>query len=298
MLFQLNEEIFQREETKEMDREFKKILDWYKSVDVKTVINTDLNEKFETELRNIEKLVKDLMNAKIIFKFDDASNPRNLSYGMMIFPSMQELKGRIRDAIEKHQEGFYLRNCSNVLIAIDLGLLTLLKKYEKNERYLTAVLLHELGHKVYIKSQYEAKDKNESKNYLISSFGITFAVSSIFLSYAIPWIILLATYGATQFYDTKSYVDSEHLSDVTAVKYGYGTETYELMDLFYRLTQKRRNTKIKLFRQLSNVLNPSKMRRDEVEKALKKELNDPKNSRIQKALIKDSLEELKKIKTV
>lgn len=297
--FSLNEEIFNREETKLIDQEFKIINDWYQSVDIKTVLNTDLNIKFQKELSNIEKHILKLFNAKIIFKFDDASNPKVLNYGMMIFPSMQELKGKIRDAVEKNKEGFYLRSCSNVLVVMDLGLLTLLKKYEKNERYLTAVILHELGHKIYVKSQHEVRQKAQDTNTLIALtvFGMSFVISFTALAFILPCIFMIGGIQVMNIVNTKAYVDSEHLSDVIGVKYGYGSETYELMDMFYNLTKDKRNSKIKIVRQMANMWNASKMRRDEVEKALKKELQDPRNSKVQKDLIKSSLKELQKVKT-
>lgn len=295
--FSLNEEIFNREETKLIDQEFKVINDWYQSVDLKTVVNTDLNVKFEKELRNIEKLILRLFNAKIIFKFDDASNPKVLNYGMMIFPSMQELKGKIRDAVEKNKEGFYLRSCSNVLVVMDLGLLTLLKKYNKNERYLTAVILHELGHKIYVRSQYDVKDEADNKIILLSLVGFTVTIASTALGFILPFLIInFGIIMSLPYINNKAYVDSEHLSDLTAVKYGYGSETYELMDMFYSLTKRKRDSRIKLIRQFANITNASRMRREEIEKALKKELQDSRNSKEQKELIKSSLKELKKIK--
>lgn len=292
----LNEEIFRREETNQMDVEFKKILDWYNTKEIKEILKVDMNVKFEKELRNIEKLIFKLFNAKIILKVDDASNPRNLSYGMMIFPSMQELKGKIRDAIEKEKEGFYLRSCTNVLVVIDMGLLTLLKKYNKNERYMTAVILHELGHKVYVRSQYEVRNKYQQRSVTLTLLGVTAIVPLVFLNAIIPFMVMAGIYGMLQYNSVNSYVGSEHFSDLTAVKYGYGGETYELMNIFYKLTENKRNAKSKALKTIFNMLNPSKMRRDEVENALKNELSDSKNSKEEKQLIKNALEEIKKIK--
>lgn len=296
MLIPLNEEVFRREETLKIDSEFKKILKFVRDNDAKTLINTDLNIKFESELKSIETLIFKLFNAKIIFKFDDASDPRRLSYGMMIFPSMQELKGKIRDAVEKEKEGFYLRSCSNVLIVMDLGLLTLIKKENLNERHLTAVLLHELGHKVYVRSQYEVREKGYTNQIVLSILGVTTTITITSLPIILPLIVLAGIYGMLQFNSINTYVQSEHLSDLTAVKYGYGQETYELMNSFYKLTENKKRLKIKSLRKLFNILNSSKMRRDEVEKAIKKELNDSKNSPTEKKLLKNALEEINKVK--
>lgn len=296
MLIPLNEEVFRREETTRIDAEFRKIIKFVKENDIKTLASTDLNTRFGSELKAIETLIFKLFNAKIIFKFDDASNPRVLSYGMMIFPSMQELKGKIRDAVEKEKEGFYLRSCTNVLVVMDLGVLTLIKKEDFNERHLTAILLHELGHKVYVRSQNDIRVRGSENQFLLSILGITVTVSIPVLPVILPFIFLAGIYGMLQYNATNTYVQSEHLSDLTAVKYGYGTETYQLMDSFYRLTQRKKDTKIKALKVMLNILNSSKMRRDEVEKAIKKELNDSKNSPTEKKLLKNALEEINKIK--
>lgn len=296
MLIPLNEEVFRREETNKIDLEFKKILKFVKENDTKTLVNTDLNTKFSSELKSIETLIFKLFNAKIIFKFDDASDPKKLSYGMMIFPSMQELKGKIKDAVEREKEGFYLRSCSNVLIVIDLGVLTLIKKEGFNERHLTAILLHELGHKVYVRSQYDVRSKGINNQFILTLLGVTVTISFSMLPIALPFIFLAGIYGMLQYNATNTYVQSEHLSDLTAIKYGYGTETYELMNSFYKLTENKKHIKIKALRQMFNILNSSKMRRDEVEKAIKKELNDSKNSPTEKKLLRNALEEIKKAK--
>lgn len=296
MLIPLNEEVFRREETNKIDLEFKKILKFVKENDIKTLANTDLNTKFSSELKSIETLIFKLFNAKIIFKFDDASDPRKLSYGMMIFPSMQELKGKIKDAVEREKEGFYLRSCSNVLIVMDLGVLTLIKKEGFNERHLTAILLHELGHKVYVRSQHDVRSKGINNQFILTFLGVTVTISFTMLPIALPFIFLAGIYGMLQYNATNTYVQSEHLSDLTAIKYGYGTETYELMNSFYKLTENKKHIKVKALRQMFNILNSSKMRRDEVEKAIKKELNDSKNSPTEKKLLKNALEEIKKTK--
>lgn len=296
MLIPLNEEVFRREETNKIDLEFKKILKFVKENDTKTLANTDLNTKFSSELKSVETLIFKLFNAKIIFKFDDASDPRKLSYGMMIFPSMQELKGKIKDAVEREKEGFYLRSCSNVLIVMDLGVLTLIKKEGFNERHLTAILLHELGHKVYVRSQHDVRSKGINNQFILTFLGVTVTISFTMLPIALPFIFLAGIYGMLQYNATNTYVQSEHLSDLTAIKYGYGTETYELMNSFYKLTENKKHIKVKALRQMFNILNSSKMRRDEVEKAIKKELNDSKNSPTEKKLLMNALEEIKKTK--
>lgn len=294
-MFLLNEEIFRRVETDLIDKEFKKIIQGLKDENPKDYKNIDLNSKFSVELRNIEKAVFKLMNSKIILKFDDASNYRRISYGMMIFPSMQEIHGKIVDAIERQKEGFYLRECSNVLIVIDIALLTLIKKFDLNERHLTAILLHELGHKVYVRSQANIIGKSKGEILMLSIFGTVFSVPLAILNVALPFIFLFGVYQIMIVKNIKAYVDSEHLSDLTSVKYGYGKETFEIMNIFYSMDKNKRFKRIKLLNALLNSLNTSKMRRDKVRNALKKELSDSKNSKEEKNLIKKTLEEINKI---
>lgn len=294
-MFLLNEEIYRRTETDLIDKEFKKILQGIKDENPKNYKSADLNTKFSVELGNIEKAVFKLMNCKIILKFDDASNYKRISYGMMIFPSMQEIHGKIVDAIEKQKEGFYLRECTNVLIVIDIALLTLIKKFNLNERHLTGILLHELGHKVYVRSQTIINNKTKRDVVNLVVFGTVFAIPLFLLNFALPFIFLFGVYQFANFRVTKGYVNSEHLSDLTSVKYGYGQETFEVMNIFYSMDKTKRFKRLKLLNALLNSLNSSKMRRDKVKKALKKELGDSKNSKEEKDLIRKSLEEIKKV---
>lgn len=291
----LNEEIYRRKETDLIDAEFKKLISFLMNSDIKKLKTVDLNIKFERELRNIEKLVFNLMNAKIILKVDDSTSFKRLSYGMMIFPSMQEVSGKIRDCIENEKEGFYLRDCSNVLIVIDQGLLGMVRHYGLNEKHLTSVLLHELGHKIYIKKQRELYYDNDNTNAIIRIFGMLISVPLGLVNIAIPIVFLFASYLVISTNSEKTYASSEHLSDLIAVKYGYGTEMFEILNIFYKNSKDKRFKRAKLLNDLLNSLNVSKMRRDKVINALKQELNDSKNSKEEKKIIKKALEEMKKM---
>lgn len=325
----LKEEIYRRPETALIDAEFKKILDWFYNEDniYKVKKNKfDVDTYFKKELNNIEDLIKKLLNATIMLKFDRASSFDRLSFGMCIFPSNQEMHNKIRKEIENPKKGFYLYECTNSTVFMDFALIKILVKNKLDSRFLTAVLLHELGHKIYVKKQDDiyrygsTKDvltdgakKNkkivkgvttvsylvclggmvlasisEGKNKLQVVSAIT-AVVSAMLSFSSS--IMLSAYG-----QNAQYVESESLSDLVAVKYGYGYEIAKTMDIFYAMSKIKIERQCKLlswFKKNTNELNTSKMRREQVKKALELELKDSSNSEVEKKKIKAILDAIK-----
>jgi hypothetical protein len=282
----LNEEIYRRSETDLIDKEFKVILDWFKNNNIKDYKKSNLDFRFATTLKNIENLILKLMNATVMLRFDMVSDPNKLDFGMCIYPSVQEMHNKAKDAIEKRKEGFYLRDCHSCLILIDLGLIEMLKRNNWNERYLTAVLLHELGHKCYVEQQDDIREGYSDGYVTLNLFGIKVKIP---VGYLLPVIGFLLVFQK----NINVYVDSEHLSDLTAVKYGYGKETYEIMNSFYEMS--KFSSKLKIIENYLNNINTSKMRRDKIKKALEIELTDKNNSTTEKRIIRKTLDELKKI---
>lgn len=314
----LNEEIYRRPETMLIDNEFKVILDYFSKDDnIKKTKGKNFDKQFETQLKMIEALILKLLNARIIFKFDDASTWKRLSFGMCIYPSTQEMHGKITDAIEHHKEGFYLAECSNALIFIDYAMIYLVIKNKLGPRALTAVLLHELGHKVYVKRQNEIlyngsddndpdleKNTNKSLLYTIILFGIPFVIPFSAIGATVSIILFFLSSGLLFSNmiqrSNLTYVKSEALSDSIALKYGYAKEIYQTMDIFYAMSKTDSKTKSKIIKWLdrkTNASNSSKMRRDELEKILRDELNDRNNTKLEKENIKNVLDEIDKMKT-
>lgn len=328
----LNEEIYRRPETSLIDAEFKVILDWFSNEDNKYKVRKDkydVDEHFKKQLSNIEKHIKSLLNAKIILRFDRASKFDRLSFGMCIFPSNEEMHNKIRAEIEKPKKGFYLYECNNCTVFIDFYMIQMCIENKLGPKALTAVLLHELGHKVYVKKQNDIRRNGNTKDVLddetrknvnrgemaknisgiiiflgnlpicVVNIGesnskikkiVTIAVGVISLLIGSGLAIignLLAPYYLD---DITTYVESEGLSDLLAVKYGYGYEIAKTMDIFYAKSKTKINNLNKIlrfFKKHSNNLDTSKLRRDEVKKALIAELSDPNNSKTEKESIKN-----------
>lgn len=312
----LREDIYRRDETNLIDREFKVILDYLKkddNLDNAKRNKIDLDEKFKKQINNIEKYMKQLLNASIILRFDVASKPKRIDFGMCIFPSNEELHNKIRKA-ETDGKGFYLYECHNCLVLMDLGFFGLCKKYDLNERCLTAVLLHELGHKIYVKRQNELNyseitgdkdiDGNSNKSKIVICITNLAGAFLIPVSMTNPVFMILYLLGlgfgnlVGINYNLKSnvyrYVKSEGLSDSVPVRYGYGYEIAKTMDIFYAITKTNNASSNKFIKWLrnnlfsagSNEMNASRLRRQEVLEVLKQELDNPNNSNAEKKILK------------
>lgn len=295
----LNEEIWHRDETQKITQEFQIMLDYFKKGDnLKKHKSTDLNRRFASNLSNIAKLIDKLMNVDLRIIFDQDTKLNRLSYGMCIWCSTAEMAGKLKDAIAKKNEGFYLRNCKGSQIWMDMGFWNLVLVRNLKAEHLTAVLLHELGHKVYVKSQNEILSKTQelgsTVTIIVGTISFTLLASSTVIGIACAMIGLIISNGILSYTQTKGYVGSESKSDSVAVSYGYGVQIYEVLDLFYNLSQYRGKKFMKIFNTLFNKLNTSKMRRDNVIKFLEQELNDPNNSKREKENLKKLIDELKK----
>lgn len=329
----LTEEIYRRPETGLIDAEFDKIMKFFANSDNMLKVRKkeiDPNDKFKNELTKIEGLIKKLLNGKIILKFDVASKFDKLSFGMCIFPSNEEMHRRVADALKNPGTGFYLYECNNSMVWIDYAMIgVLLKNKITSGRYLTAVLLHELGHKVYVASQNKIRYYGTNKSIVPTSSKIknvgtgvaggillvvgsmafelniesynTKAAISIISSFIGVVLTTIALAKAQQITDTETYVASESLSDLVAVKYGYGTEIAKTMDIFYAMTKvkvEKMSRLMRWFRKSANELNASKLRRTEVKKALEKELKDSANSEVEKKKIREMLKNIEEMESL
>lgn len=277
----LNEEIFRRPETLKIDEQFDIIIKRFKSKEFREgVANGSINpsKELKQNLKNIENAIESLFAGDIILRFDDHSNFNKLDFGMCIYPSTKELHGLLEDAIENKGEGFYLGDCHNCLVFIDLALVNIVIKNDWNGRYFTSVLLHELGHKIYVKTQDDIVNgtttvmvKIGDKEKVFKGFIAEVATSLIY------FVFLFIVYAFSLKSLNTRYVKSEHMSDTIAVKYGYALEIYRVLDVFYSLTKahKKRssfNILFKFYEKIVNKNNTSRQRRDLVEELIKREL--------------------------
>lgn len=334
----LNEEIYRRPETSLIDADFKVILDWFSNPDniYKVRKNKyDVDDHFKKELTDIEKNIRSLLGAKIILRFDRASKFDKLSFGMCVFPSNEEMHNKIQSEIEGPKKGFYLYECNNSTVFMDFYLIQMCLDYKLTSKVLTAVLLHELGHKVYVKKQCQIRQNGNTRNVLgdeatkqvkkgniVKSGGalLMFAGLPIMAisgrtdnkvgkvaSVAVGLISMILGSGLgivgsslspTLLGDTTTYVESEALSDLLAVKYGYGYEIAKTMDIFYAKFKRKVdgvNKVLKFFNKNANNLSADKLRRDEVKRALQAELSDPNNSAAEKESIKNIIKAIEEM---
>lgn len=336
----LREEIYRRVETSYIDNEFKIILNWFKNPENLNSVKSkkvDPNVKFKVQINNIAKYIKNLFNCNIVMEFDKHTKFNRISFGMAITIDRTELSKKVGDAIEKHKSGFYIYQLQTSKVYIDYGMIGLAVERGLNEKHLTAVLFHELGHRVYIQTQYDidagkkefpiairdksSVDKVTSTQAIstlvvwIDGFIIYKIAKSIdengsnkkkligLITSAIVFILssILSMFTTNLYYtmyDNSQYVAGESLSDLVAVKYGYGGEIAKVMDIFYAITKARNANKLsllRLFKLNRNDLNTSRMRRDNIKTALEKELADNNNSKKEKDEIKNILAQIEEM---
>lgn len=300
----LNEEIFRRPETLKIDEQFDIIIKRFKSKEFREGINRgsiNPSKELKQNLKNIETAIESLFAGDIILRFDDHSDFNRLDFGMCIYPSTKELHGLLEDAIENKGEGFYLGDCHNCLVFIDLALINIILKNDWNGRYLTSVLLHELGHKIYVSTQEDILSGRAMVTVKVGGKERVFkGLIAEVTSTVIYFILLFLSFSLAIKQLNSKYVRSEHMSDSVAVKYGYALEIYRILDSFYTLTKSNKkradfNVLAKIYDKITNKNNTSKQRRDMVEALIKQELSSSDNIN-EKNYLKSVLKEVESIK--
>jgi hypothetical protein len=302
----LLEEIYNRPELLVVDKLFQEILDNCPSDDFKKPI-------FKNNLNKISKIMLKVFNVDCKIFLHPAMSDR-ISFGMRIFPSYEEMKGQFLDALEEPKNGFKLINCNNVSIEIDGALLNYSKKNNRTARELTAILIHEIGHKVYVSVQRRLYSKEydlqgnaeETKKgklkYKNQSISIRINRAK-FVRNILPNVnpivafsnMLMAFIGTSSIRDLisiKYYSEREIYSDSLAVSYGYGKEIYDVLIFL----QKEANAKYvsrpkKIADWFEKNLNYYYLRRKGVIEFLKKEYEQAK-SPLEKETIKKLLDDL------
>jgi len=287
----LNEEVYNRPELKIVDKEFEKVLEKFEKNPEK-----DLNALCDKEFETIKSAIFKMMNCKILLQFDlSPKKMRGMTFGMCTYPNLMEMYKKAVDCAEHSKKGFRFKDIPGVIIVkIDWHMLNIFLAQEDYDRKFygracTAILLHELGHTVYIESQ-----RNQYKNYKDTYFHLKIFGIEIF----VPKIFLRFYLGLAIINNQRIYIDTEHLSDLVAVKYGYGLEIFRTMDIFYKMWEKdKRFSKIFNKKQQAELdsLRASRNRQLKILAALKKELKDPKNNEEAKKKIREMIAEIEKI---
>lgn len=289
----LLEEIYNRPELLTVDKLFQEILNNCPSSDFKKPV-------FKTNLDKISKIMLRVFNVDCKIFLHPAMSDR-ISFGMRIFPSYEEMKGQFLDAIEKPKEGFNLVGCHNVSIEIDGAFLNSMKKNNGTARELTAVLIHEIGHKVYVRVQKNIYGKEYD---MTKGKSITIRLNRAKLLRSIlpdtnPLLVfgnvLMAFIGTSSIRDllsVKYYSEREIYSDSLAVSYGYGKEIYNVLTILQKEAGVQYQSRPKkILDWFEKNLNYYYLRRKGVIEFLKKEYEQAK-SPLEKESIKKLLDDL------
>lgn len=183
------------------------------------------------------QLKKDIqVNLEIIRKYINAefkatcerviltkNDTQSYFFGAHVFPSKKELY-KIADKVIRIDEKVQFENCTEFILELDSKLV-----YDigATPREIVAVILHEIGHKVYSKQA-----QIRTKLAFINTIGKYGSIGAGILKIASPLKFLLFTAIVVSFsnsVDTYLKLKDETDADSFAVKYGYGSELYSLL---------------------------------------------------------------------
>jgi hypothetical protein len=286
----LLEEIYSRPELKQIDKLFDEILEVLPSDDFKHPI-------FKKNFKKMEGILKRVFNIHCKI-FLDLSLNKYITYGMAIYPSYEEMKNQYLDAIET-KNGFKLINSHNVSIEIESNLLNYFKEKNLNGRDLTAIIIHEIGHKVYVKTQRDIyfKEFNEKRKAIIigtasSSVTIPLALVNPIVTFVGLAMVFFGTNTFLDYIRIKNYSNREIYSDSLAVKYGYGAEIYRVLKILQEEDNRmHKKSNIRFIDWIRKNFNFYYLRRKGIIEVLKKEYEETK-SPIQKKYIKKMINDL------
>jgi len=299
-----------------IDRAFQNILDECivydksRTTDGMSDVSLKINQTLDKNLTDIEKIIKKVFNIDLKIKID--TNTKRLEYFACIFitnEDIRKVKNDIKEIIEDEKFGLHYIKVKKAEVLIQDKALFYIKKYDDEGtlcgRHLTAILLHELGHKIYLKLAY---NKNADGEYLLTindsrekRLTVTEKNKSKKLTelavMAISAILVWLAYSVLDFFlrvfNTKEYVRIESYSDRLAIQYGYGKEIYQFflsIEMYFkgRITHDKNSIFIKLF-------DADYLRRKEMKANIIKEINDTRNTKYQVDRLKEVLKFIEEI---
>jgi hypothetical protein len=245
--------------------------------------------------KDLEKLLKTEFNLEnVTVRIIKIENPNVCFFGARIFPSKQELEDiavEVVELVKENKEEFiYLKKCENIIIEIDSRCFT--EDLKLTARELTAMILHEIGHKVYLSESLKVYYKNIIQNQTIK----TLLLSSFFVlpvSVINCGIILSIIMFFNSIYKKKVYVDVEGFADKLVVEYGYGVELDSLFTKIYTRYQKQDTHTIFLFLKWIFGKDSFILRKKNIIKILEKELKNT-ESIYEKEIIEEQLKILRR----
>jgi len=206
----LKEDLIKSKNIDKINEVFKNILDG-KSID--------------RNLKELEKLLNKEFNIETHIEMTHPDKDMKAIYGAKVFPSKEELHG-IAYNIEKTDGKYKFDRFKDVIIILDRNLFG-----NRKERYidakpeeLTAVLLHEIGHKVFPLEFTPLLFMKWFSTVVINLMSLAAMISVVGI--AIGLLLLMISSNI----DNDVYLEGEYNADSLSVKYGYGPELLSVFD--------------------------------------------------------------------
>jgi len=206
-------------------------------------------------------------NIEITFESD------TIDYGACIYPTKENLKSYINKIIEK-DEDYLFKYVTEIRIDVQSVLVELLTPDQ-----IIAVLLHEFGHKIFLERIIDTNAEIINKNrtvvsvlrvisaVAVTAVGATFSalllvpfLVSLFISVCLFYLFMAITAGI----DFEINLNTESLSDSLAVKYGYGKELMEGLEILIKEFNKLSIKKPQYAKSLKVVIDSLQMRKSKI----------------------------------
>lgn len=269
------------------DRLLASIILYKSEIDGKTHIDeTGFWENLDKEFYKIEDLIGKIFDIKFNFYVDTTNQtcwPSFIACTEITSRDMREISSKILE----DGAGYHFYKLKKVKIWMEKSFFDLSKMTGFNGRHLTSILLHEIGHHVFLKVNVDIERKKSQQEVTVNELKL---VSSIFMITLVLLPIGLAIYAlAYQLakYETLNslkYVNTESNCDSVAVKYGYSKEIYEIFSYCAGPSNKEKEK-----------FNWSLYRLERIYEMTEKEINDPTNSPKNIKVLKEMKKEMDKI---
>ena len=286
-----NEALAHNPECRKIDEEFTKLMNMIKiekGYKKDKIHSFRFNKNWEKCFVNIEKSIDKMFNIDSEL-FVDIDHKEGLTYCACIFLTEDDYR-KIAEEILENGEGYYFKTIRKCRIYFQELLFFYLKMENMDPRILTAILLHEIGHKVFLKvnTQILRREAWIDLTFTIGTitFMITFLAISvpavIITSFILYWILLFIY----QFYKEKNiaYIKTESNCDSMAVKYGYGDHIFAFFTKLVEESIGKGTIHDREYR-----YNSSLNRLENIKKDIYKEMNDPKTSAKDKKYLEEQL---------
>jgi len=253
------------------------------------------------EMKEMERCFNKAFNINVHFLFD-TEDYNKVRYGACIFitdTDAKEVEKKIETIIETKEEGYHFIKIKECKVQVQEAIFYFIKNNNLNARHLTAILLHEIGHKVFLQLNTKIEGnyyKVRIGSYVLCTLEITAGIIAlpklITLLVAVPLLGYLNLGALGNVLSSKEYSKTESNCDNMAIMYGYGKEIYEVFVKFELIGSKYLATKRNFIRNLTNT---DYQRRQLMIKNIINEINNPENTESERKELKKILDYINKI---